>query len=42
MPQGENTRSRRIEAHRDTVLVLHGAHRDTTLDKLRCKLAKQV
>ena len=36
--QGGDTRSRRIEAHRDTVLALHSAHRDITLDELRREL----
>ena len=30
-PQGGDTRSRRIKAHQDTVLALHGACRDITL-----------
>lgn len=36
--QGGDTRSRRIEAHRDTVLSLHAARRDITLDELRREL----
>ncbi len=39
-PQGGDTRSRRIEAHRDTVLALHGARRDITLDELRRELGR--
>lgn len=34
-PQGGDTRSRRIEAYRETVLALHEARRDITLDELR-------
>ncbi len=30
--QGGDTRSRRIEAHRDTILALHAGCRDITLD----------
>jgi len=37
-PQGGDTRSRRIKAHRDTILALHGARRDITLDELSRKL----
>jgi transposase len=39
-PQGGDTRSRRIEAHRETVLALHEARRDITLDELRRKLSQ--
>ncbi|RZL72451.1 MAG: IS630 family transposase [Sphingomonas sp.] len=39
-PQGGDTRSRRIEAHRDTVLALYGACRDITLDELRRELGQ--
>ncbi len=39
-PQGGDTRSRRIEAHRDTVLALHDARRDITLDELRRELGQ--
>ena len=39
-PQGGDTRSRRIEAQRDTILALHGAHRDITLDELRRELGQ--
>ncbi len=39
-PQGGDTRSRRIEAHRDTVLALYGARRDITLNELRRDLAQ--
>ncbi len=39
-PQGGDTRSRRIEAHRDTVLALHDARRDITLDELRRALGQ--
>ena len=39
-PQGGDTRSRRIEAHRDTVLALHEARRDITLDELRRELGQ--
>lgn len=38
-PQGEDTRSRRIEAHRNTVLALYGSRRDITLDELRRELS---
>lgn len=37
-PQGGDTRSRRIEAYRETVLRLHEARRDITLDELRREL----
>lgn len=36
--QGGDTRSRRIEAHAHTILTLHGARRDITLDELRREL----
>ncbi|TPG03863.1 transposase [Sphingomonas oligophenolica] len=39
-PQGGDTRSRRIESHRDTVLALHDARRDITLDELRRELGQ--
>ena len=39
-PQGGDTRSRRIEAHRDMVLALHEARRDITLDELRRELGQ--
>jgi transposase len=39
-PQDGDTRSRRIEAHRETVLALHGAQRDVTLNDLHCELAQ--
>ena len=35
-----STRSRRIEAHRETVLALHEARRDITLDELRRELGQ--
>ena len=38
--QGGDTRSRRIEVHRDTILALHGARRDITLDELRRELGQ--
>lgn len=39
-PQRGDTRSRRIEAHRETVLALHEARRDITLDELRRELSQ--
>lgn len=36
--QGGDTRSRRIEAHAPTILALHEARRDITLDELRREL----
>ena len=39
-PQGGDTRSRRIEAHRDPVLALYGSRRDITLDELRRELGQ--
>lgn len=39
-PQGGDTRSRRIVAHRETVLALHEARRDVTLDELRRELSQ--
>ncbi|SDG14519.1 Transposase [Sphingomonas carotinifaciens] len=39
-PQGGDTRLRRIEAHRETVLALHEARRDITLDELRRELGQ--
>ncbi|MCC4234123.1 IS630 family transposase [Sphingobium soli] len=38
--QGGDTRSRRIEAHAHTILALHEARRDITLDELRRELGK--
>lgn len=38
--QGGDTRSRRIEAHRETVLALHEARRDITLNELRRELSQ--
>lgn len=38
-PQGGDTRSRRVEAHRQTILALYEARRDITLDELRRELA---
>ncbi len=38
-PQGGDTRSRRIEAHRQAIIALHEARRDITLDELRRELA---
>ena len=39
-PQGGDTRSHRIEAHRNTVLALYGSRRDITLDELRRELGQ--
>lgn len=39
-PQGGDTRSHRIEAHRETVLALHEARHDITLDELRRELGQ--
>jgi len=39
-PQGGDTRSRRIEAHRDSVLAIWEAAKDITLDELRIELAQ--
>ena len=39
-PQGGDTRSRRIETHRDTILALYGARRDITLEELRRELGQ--
>lgn len=39
-PQGGDTRSRRIEAYRETVLALHEAWRDIPLDELRSELCQ--
>jgi len=39
-PQGGDTRSRRIEAHRDRVLAIWEAAKDITLDELRVELAR--
>ena len=39
-PQDGDTRSRQIEAHRDTVLALHETRRDITLDELRRELGQ--
>ncbi len=41
-PQGGDTRSRRIEEHRETVPALHKARRDITLDELRRELARRA
>lgn len=38
-PQGGDTRSRRIEAHRQSIIALYEARRDITLDELRRELA---
>jgi transposase len=38
-PQGGDTRSRRVEAHRDAILARYEARRDITLDELRQGLA---
>ena len=38
--QGGDTRSRRIEAHAHTILELHEARRDITLDELRRELGE--
>ncbi|MBB4861163.1 transposase [Novosphingobium chloroacetimidivorans] len=38
--QGGDTRSQRIEAHHDTILALHAARRDITLDELRRELGQ--
>ncbi len=38
--QGGDTRSRRIEAHAPTILALHEARRDITLDELRRELGQ--
>lgn len=37
--QGGDTRSHRIEGHRELVLALHESRRDITLDELRRELA---
>ena len=39
-PQGGDTRSHRIEAHRELVLTLHAGRRDITLDELRRELGQ--
>ncbi|MDR6113314.1 transposase [Sphingomonas sp. SORGH_AS789] len=39
-PQGGDTRSRRIEAYAHTILSLHEARRDITLDELRSELGR--
>lgn len=39
-PQGGNTRSRQIEAHRETVLALHEARRGIKLEELRRELSQ--
>jgi transposase len=39
-PQGGDTRSRQIEAHRDRILSLHEARRDITLDEIRRELGQ--
>ena len=38
-PQGGDTRSLRVEAHRATIIALYEARRDITLDELRRELA---
>jgi len=38
-PQGGDTRSHRIEEHRQRIIALYEAHRDITLDELRQALA---
>jgi transposase len=38
-PQGGDTRSQRIEAHRQKIIALYEARRDITLDELRRELA---
>jgi len=38
-PQGGDTRSRRVEAHREQILALWEARQDITLDELRVELA---
>lgn len=38
--QGGDTRSRRIEAHANTILALHADRRDITLDELRRELGQ--
>ena len=40
LPQGGDTRSRRIEAHRDKVLAIWEPAKDITLDELRVALAR--
>lgn len=39
-PQGGDMRSRRVEAHRETIMALWEAHKDATLDELRLALAE--
>ncbi|WP_156360144.1 hypothetical protein [Sphingomonas sp. Leaf10] len=39
-PQDGDTRSRRIEAHRETMLTVHEARRDITLDEQRRELSQ--
>jgi transposase len=39
-PQGGDTRSQRIEAHRETVLALYEARRDITRGELRRELGQ--
>jgi transposase len=39
-PQGGDTRSRRIEAHRERVLAIWEGTKDITLDELRGELAR--
>ena len=39
-PQGGDTRSHHIEAHRDRVMALYEARRDITLNELRHELAR--
>lgn len=38
-PQGGDTRSRRVEERRETILTLYEARKDITLDELRMALA---
>lgn len=38
-PQGGDTRSHRIETHRERIMALYEARRDVTLDELRQELA---
>ena len=38
-PQGGDTRSARIEEHREEILAIWGARKDITLDELRLELA---
>jgi transposase len=38
--QGGDTRSRRVEAHRDTILMCYETRQDITLDELRRQLTR--